>query len=52
MDGGVPQGSILGPLIILLYVNDFSQYVNADHLVLADSQHGLNIKYNNVCKKF
>ena len=33
---GVPQGSILGPLIFLLYVNDMSQSVDCDLLLYAD----------------
>ena len=33
---GVPQGSILGPLLILLYVNDMVQAVNCDLLLYAD----------------
>ena len=33
---GVPQGSMLGPLLFLLCVNDLSQAVASDSLLYAD----------------
>ena len=62
---GVPQGSILGPLLFLLYVNDMVQAVNCDLLLYADDtglifQHKdiniieqqLNINFSNICDWF
>ena len=34
---GVPQGSILGPLLLLLSVNDMKQAVNCDLFLYAES---------------
>ena len=62
---GVPQGSILGPLIFLLYVNDMSMSVDCDLLLYADDsclvftdhdlwsiENNLNKNFNSLCDWF
>ena len=46
---GVPQGSILGPLLFLLYVNDMKQAVNCDLFLYADDS-CLVYQHNDVSK--
>ena len=46
---GVPQGSILGPLLFLLYVNDMPQAVHSDLFLYADDS-GLTFQHKDVHK--
>ena len=62
---GVPQGSILGPLLFLIYVNDMSQAVKCDLFLYADDtclvcqhkdinkiENQLNEDFSNICDWF
>ena len=65
LECGVPQGSILGPLLFLLYVNDMPGAVSYDMLLYADDtclifhakdlsslSEKLNSEFNNLCDWF
>ena len=62
---GLPQGSILGTLLFLLYVNDMPQFVSCDLLLYADDsclvfsdknfdniEDQLNENFNSICDWF
>ena len=65
LSSGVPQGSMLGPLLFLLYVNDMPQAVNSELLLYTDDtcliymgkdtktvKEQLNRYFNSLCKWF
>ena len=37
VNAGIPQGSKLGPLIFLLYINDITENIESDILIFADN---------------
>lgn len=45
---GVPQGSVLGPMLFILYINNLEKYLNNNFTMYADD---LSLLVSNKCKK-
>ena len=45
---GVPQGSILGPLFFLIYINDLSNGLTANPKLFADDTSLVSVIHNNI----
>ena len=48
IEAGMPQGSVLGPLLFLVYINDLSEVIDSEVIIFADDTFIFKL-YQTIC---